>query len=107
MSLNIKTGAYWERSDEKEEEDAPLGPSKLFLNRHANRDFKINEIIRKKAYKEFIEEEKKTKADGNVDDREVKESGDGENDEEEKEIVQKLVVEEEEDEATKRKRRKV
>jgi hypothetical protein len=105
MSLNIKTGAYWERSEQKEEDDPNFGESKLFLNRHANRDFKINEIVRKKAYKEFLEQEKKAKESGDA--GEDTKDGDGANDEEEKEIVQELVVEEEEDEATKRKRRKV
>lgn len=104
MSLNIKTGAYWERSDDKEEEDPNIGESKLFLNRSANRDFKINEIVRKKAYKQFIEDEKRTKGD----DKAGEETKDAAADDgEEKDIVQELVVEEEEDEAAKRKRRKV
>ena len=48
MSLNIKTGASWERKDE-EEDEVEVGRSKIFLNRKANRDFRVNELFRKNA----------------------------------------------------------
>ena len=47
-----KTGAYWEKKETVEEEDEiPVGNSKLFLNRQIHRDFRVNELFRKKAEK--------------------------------------------------------
>lgn len=55
MSFNVKTGAHWERKEEMEEEDPDFaaGESKLFLNRKAQRDYRINEMYRRRARKEF------------------------------------------------------
>lgn len=105
MSLNIKTGAYWERRDQKEDEDTTVGQSQLFLNRQATSDFRINEVIRKKAYKQFIDGEKKTGDDN--DEGNNKDDSVGDNGGEEQEITVQLKAEEEVDEATMRKRRKV
>lgn len=50
--MSAKTGALWERKDDnEEEEDVPVGRSKLFLNRRIHRDYRVNEIFRKKATK--------------------------------------------------------
>ena len=50
--MAAKTGALWERKEEtEEEEDVPSGNSKLFLNRRIHRDFRVNEIFRKKSTK--------------------------------------------------------
>ena len=47
-----KTGAYWEKKETRDEEDEiPVGNSKLFLNRQIHRDFRVNELFRKKAEK--------------------------------------------------------
>lgn len=105
MSLNIKTGAYWERHEQQEEEDTPVGQSQLFLNSQATRDFRINEVIRKKAYKQFIDGEKKS-GDANDEGTNKDESVEDKVDEEQ-EITVQLKAVEEVDEATKRKRRKV
>ena len=55
MSVNVKTGSYWERRDQPEEEDQDeaSGESKLFLNRKAQREYRINEMYRRKARKQF------------------------------------------------------
>lgn len=55
MSFNVTTGAHWERKEEPEEEEQDLstGESKLFLNRKAQREYRINELFRRKAKKQF------------------------------------------------------
>ena len=49
MSIEVKTGALWERKNNDEEEEEVVIRSKLFLNRKAQRDFRVNEIFRKDA----------------------------------------------------------
>lgn len=64
--MSAKTGALWERKEHKDDEDElPVGNSKLFLNRRIHRDYRVNEIFRKKATK--IEEIDGEDADENLD----------------------------------------
>ena len=50
--MSAQTGAYWEKkNDNDEEEEVPVGNSKLFLNRRIHRDYRVNEIFRRKATK--------------------------------------------------------
>ena len=51
--MSAKTGALWERKEEKEEEEDGIASanSKLFLNRRIHKDFRVNEIFRRKATK--------------------------------------------------------
>ena len=51
--MSAKTGALWERKEEQEEEEDGISAanSKLFLNRRIHKDFRVNEILRKKATK--------------------------------------------------------
>lgn len=49
--MEVKTGALWERKDEQEEPEEELtgAQSHLFLNRKAQREYRINELFRKQA----------------------------------------------------------
>lgn len=108
MSDNVKTGALWERKDDMQEgdQDGSTGESKLFLNRKAQREYRINELFRRKARKQF----EKT-VGGEEEGEEAEEGGESTGRSEARDSGETMTAADddgdEEDEAKMRKKRKV